>query len=103
MCKARPSINTAPWRSITSRKSPPIAPRIASSPWLDYLDGKNAGYVEQALRADLERLRKRVDGMRKDTTTPDTRLADDGLYEPFIHKSRINVVVDRNRSVDWRH
>ena len=43
--------------------------------------GKNAGYAEQALRRDLERIRKRVDGMRKDPTTPDTRLADDPL--PF--------------------
>ena len=30
---------------------------------------------------NVERIRKRVDGMRKDTTTPDTRLADDPL--PF--------------------
>lgn len=53
--------------------------RIVKNAWLDYLDGKNATYAEQAIRADLERLRKRVDGMRKDTTTPDTRLADDPL------------------------
>jgi hypothetical protein len=55
--------------------------RIVHSPWLDYLEGKNAAYVEHALRGDLERIRKRVDGIRKDTTTPDTRLADDPL--PF--------------------
>ena len=54
---------------------------IVQNPWLDFLEGKNAAYAEQALRSDLERLRKRVDGMRKDTTTPDTRLADDPL--PF--------------------
>ena len=60
---------------------PADRPRINVGPWLDYLDGKNAGYVELALRADLERIRKRVDGMRKDPTTPDTRLADDPL--PF--------------------
>ncbi len=55
--------------------------RVVHDAWLDYLEGNNAAYVEQALRADLERVRKRVDGMRKDTTTPDTRLADDPL--PF--------------------
>jgi hypothetical protein len=53
--------------------------RIVSNAWLDYLEGKNAGFAEQALRADLERIRFRVNGMRKDTTTPDTRLADDPL------------------------
>ena len=53
--------------------------RIVKNAWLDYLEGKNANYAEQALRGDLERIRKRVDGMRKDTTTPDTRLADDPL------------------------
>lgn len=53
--------------------------RIVANAWLDYLEGKNANYAEQALRGDLERIRKRVDGMRKDTTTPDTRLADDPM------------------------
>ncbi len=55
--------------------------RIVANAWLDYLEGKNTAYAEQTLRGDLERIRKRVDGMRKDTTTPDTRLADDPL--PF--------------------
>jgi hypothetical protein len=55
--------------------------RIVQNQWLDYLEGKNPAYVEQAMRADLERIRKRVELMRKDTTTPDTRLADDPL--PF--------------------
>ncbi|MSQ93187.1 MAG: hypothetical protein EXR98_01380 [Gemmataceae bacterium] len=53
--------------------------RIVGNAWLDYLEGKNAAYAEQLLRGDLERIRQRVDGMRKDTTTPDTRLADDPL------------------------
>ncbi|MBI3824043.1 MAG: hypothetical protein HY289_15350, partial [Planctomycetes bacterium] len=55
--------------------------RIVANAWLDYLEGKNAAYAERTLRGDLENIRKRVDGMRKDTTTPDTRLADDPL--PF--------------------
>jgi hypothetical protein len=53
--------------------------RVVKNGWLNFLDGKNPAYAEQALRGDLERLRKRVDAMRKDTTTPDTRLADDPL------------------------
>jgi hypothetical protein len=67
--------------------------RIVFSPWLDYLDG-NADYVEKALRADLERIRKRVDGMRKDTTTPDTRLADDPLpFNPASVDSMIQLTM----------
>ena len=53
--------------------------RIVRNGWLDFLEGQNKGFAESALRGDLERLRKRVDAMRKDTTTPDTRLADDPL------------------------
>jgi hypothetical protein len=50
-----------------------------SSPWLNYLAGKDAAYPERALRGDLVRIRNRVQAMREDTSTPDTRLADDPL------------------------
>jgi hypothetical protein len=53
--------------------------RVPDMPWLLYLEGKNPGYPEEALRRDLDRVRGRVAGMRRDTTTPDTRLADDPL------------------------
>ena len=51
--------------------------------WLAYLQGQNPGYPEQALRTDLAAIRGRVAAMRQDTTTPDTRLADDPMkYNP---------------------
>ncbi len=53
--------------------------RVAKNAWLEYLAGKNPAHAESALRGDLERLRKRVEAMRNDKTTPDTRLADDPL------------------------
>jgi hypothetical protein len=53
--------------------------RLGTDRWFAYLEGKDATYPEDALRADLERVRRRVQGMRADTTTPDTRLADDPL------------------------
>ncbi len=53
--------------------------RVPSNPWLDYLDGKNPDYPVRALRGELARIRERVQGMRADTTTPDTRLADDPM------------------------
>ncbi len=53
-----------------------LAPR---DDWYDFLDGKAAGYPERALRGDFSRIRARVQAIRDDTTTPDTRLADDPL------------------------
>jgi hypothetical protein len=53
--------------------------RISNDPWMEFLNGKNSGFPEQVLRNDLIRLGKQVDGIRTDTTTPDTRLADDPM------------------------
>lgn len=53
---------------------------VPNDGWLTYLEGKNPRYPEEALRRDLERVRQRVVEMRQDTTTPDTRLADDPLH-----------------------
>ncbi len=45
--------------------------------WIAYLDGEDASYPVEALQADLSAVAKRVDEMRRDPTTPDTRLSDD--------------------------
>jgi hypothetical protein len=45
--------------------------------WIAYLDGQDAAFPVEALQADLLSLRARVDEMRRDPTTPDTRLSDD--------------------------
>lgn len=44
--------------------------------WLAYLEGKDPAYPEKALSRDFERLRGKLQEMRDDPTTPDTRLAD---------------------------
>jgi hypothetical protein len=68
--------------------------RLAEDGWPAFLDGKAANYPEEALRRDLERLRQRVAAMRKDTTTPDTRLADDPLqYNPASVTSLIELAL----------
>jgi len=57
--------------------------RAPETGWFDYLDGKNPEYPENSLRQDFATLRQKIDGMRKDPTTPDTRLADDPMkYNP---------------------
>jgi hypothetical protein len=53
--------------------------RVPANPWLSYIDGKNPNYPESILRQDFELVRAKAAGMRADTTTPDTRLADDPL------------------------
>lgn len=45
-------------------------------PWLDFLEGRNPGYPAKALQADLDRVAQRVTARKKDSTTPETRLAD---------------------------
>src|SRR6266508_2019797 len=47
--------------------------------WLEFLEGRNPKFPEEALRRDLERVRGRAQAMRNDDTTPDTRLADDPM------------------------
>jgi hypothetical protein len=48
-------------------------------PWVAFLEGRNPDFPEQALRADLERVRSRAQAQRDDRSTPDTRLADAAL------------------------
>ena len=50
---------------------------LAGDPWIQYLEGSNPDFPEQALLADFDRLRHNLEVMRADTATPDTRLSDD--------------------------
>jgi hypothetical protein len=62
--------------------------------WLDFLNGKNPGYAEAVLHQDLERLRRQVLAIRADTSTPDTRLADDSLpRNPACIRSLIQLML----------
>ena len=47
------------------------------SRWISYLDEEDPSYPVEALQADLAALRSRVEEVRQDPTTPDTRLSDD--------------------------
>jgi hypothetical protein len=53
--------------------------RLSNTGWLAFLDGNDRDYPERALRADFGTIRRKVAGLRADTTTPDTRLADDPM------------------------
>jgi hypothetical protein len=57
--------------------------RLPRGGWLAFLEGRDPGYPEQALRAGLDGVRRKVAAMRRDPTTPDTRLSDDPMeYNP---------------------
>jgi len=53
--------------------------RAPANPWFDFLDGKNPGYPEKMLQADLARISRLAAVTRADTTSPDMRLADSAL------------------------
>ena len=53
--------------------------RLPGGGWLGFLEGKDPGYPERALAADFGTIRTKVEGMRRDRTTPDTRLSDDPM------------------------
>jgi hypothetical protein len=68
--------------------------RIGNDGWLAFLDGKNAAYPAAALAADFAAIRKCVEGMRSDPTTPDTRLSDDPMpYNPASVRSLIPLML----------
>lgn len=57
--------------------------RLSGDGWLSFLDGDSPDYPERALRAEFGRVRRRVEAMRRDLTTADTRLSDDPMvYNP---------------------
>lgn len=62
--------------------------------WLAFLDGQNSDYPRQALHRDLASIRERVAAMRADTTTPDTRLADDPMqFNPASVNSLLELML----------
>ena len=74
--------------------NPKDATPLAGDGWLAYLAGGNDAFPVNALRSDLERVRHRVEEMRKDETTPDTRLADDPMkYNPASVTSLIQLML----------
>jgi hypothetical protein len=68
--------------------------RLPMQGWVAFLQGKKPDYPEEALRADLATIRKKMAGVRADTTTPDTRLSDDSLpYNPAEVTNIVNLML----------
>jgi hypothetical protein len=50
--------------------------KFSGDGWISFLEGKDAGYPERALRQDLKFVREQVQEIETDDTSADTRLAD---------------------------
>ena len=60
--------------------------RVPDSPWIDFLSGENPDFPVRALEREFETIRRKIEGVKADTSTPDTRLCDDTLkYNPAIN------------------
>ncbi len=53
--------------------------RVGANPWLEFLEGRNAGYPETALQRELDSIPVKLAAIRADRTPPDKRLADNML------------------------
>ncbi len=70
---------------------------LGNDPWLQYLQGKNPSYPMSALAGDFERLRRRVQGMRQDESTPDTRPSDGAQkFNPVATETLVNLMLGAN-------
>ena len=71
--------------------------RLQGNGWIEFLEGNNPGYPEEALRKELEKIRGKVENMRIDPTTPDTRLADWTLeYNPADVNELVRLMLGGN-------
>ena len=65
--------------------------------WIDFLEGKNPEYPVATLRNELEIIRTKINNMRNDPTTPDTRLADFSLdYNPVNVNELLHLMLGGN-------
>ena len=67
--------------------------RIGADGWIGFLQGRNSSYPEQALERDLTLIKERLAAVRRDTTPPAKRLADNMLdYNPAATASMVQLM-----------
>src|SRR4051812_535756 len=61
--------------------------------WVRFLGGQNSAYPEQVLERDVKTIDQRLTAMRRDTTPPERRLADNMLdYNPAATESLVQLM-----------
>ncbi len=72
---------------------PADRPRLGRQPWVEYLEGKNPGFPETALKRDLDSIARAMAEMPKDKATPATRLADNAMeYNPAAVSAMVQLM-----------
>ncbi len=67
--------------------------RVGRNEWLEFLDGRNPNYPEQALERDLKSIQQRLSATRRDVTPPEKRLADNMLdFNPAATDSLVQLM-----------
>lgn len=70
---------------------------ISGDPWVRYLEGKNPDHPLTALQQDFARIRQRVQGLRQDPSTPDTRPSDHSQrFNPVYTTTLVNLTLGGN-------
>lgn len=70
---------------------------VAGDPWMSYLAGKRPAYPEEALRAGMSDVRRRVQGFRNDASTPDMRASDHAQrFTPVITTPLVQLMTGAN-------
>ena len=68
--------------------------RIPEMPWLSYLEGRAPDFPVKAIQEEIGQVRHKVQEMRSDTTTPDTRLSDNpNRFRPAAVDSLIQLAM----------
>ncbi len=68
--------------------------RLADGGWWSFLEGESPDFPEQVLRAELASIRQKMQAMRDDPTTPDTRLSDDPMpYNPAAVRGLVRLML----------
>ena len=68
--------------------------RLPAGGWIGFLEGRNPDYPVEALQRDFGTIRRKVDGMHRDTTTLDTRLSDDPMgFNPATVSTLIELML----------
>lgn len=66
---------------------------LGATGWVAFLQGRNAAYAERALERDLKTVAERLGQVRRDTTPPAKRLADNMLdYNPATTDSLVRLM-----------
>jgi hypothetical protein len=67
--------------------------RAGRNAWLEFLEGRNPSYPEEALERDAKTLANRLSSVRRDASSPDRRLADNMLdYNPATTEAMVQLM-----------